>query len=81
MAWKLENPIILEELTKALFNMANGKSFGPSNIVTKFFKCLWLVIGDDYLLMVHKVIASNLFPTFVIERLITLLHKGSERTT
>jgi hypothetical protein len=36
----LDGPLTLAELSKALKDMARGKSLGPDGVITELFQCL-----------------------------------------
>jgi hypothetical protein len=73
--------VTLGELQKALVDMAPGKSLGPDGIIVELYKCIWSIIGEEYLLMLQLAIERGALPTRVIEGLIVLLHKGGEMFT
>jgi hypothetical protein len=56
MAQKLSSPITLEELTHALYEMANNKSPQPDDVSTEFYMALWVVLGPEYHQMILEVI-------------------------
>jgi hypothetical protein len=81
MAEFLPRPINLEELHKVLTEMAGGKSPGPDSITTELYKCMWPVIGGEYLNMLQESLDRGALPAEVKEGLIALLHKGGGRNT
>jgi hypothetical protein len=81
MVERLRAPLRLEELTKAVGEMAKTKAPGPDGIITEFYQTLWPVIGRDYWRMVQEAIRNESFPLGVTEGVILLLYKGGTRNT
>jgi hypothetical protein len=69
----LKEPISLEELTKALKEMASNKAPGPDGVTMEFYKTLWPTIGEDYHAMVTQAVAKGALPTSVTEALNLLI--------
>jgi exonuclease III len=76
----LDGPLTLAELSKALKDMARGKSPGPDGVITELFQCLWPVLGEEYLQMLQDSVGRGTLPPGVTDGLITLLHKGGSRS-
>jgi hypothetical protein len=81
MIESLKAPLKLEELTKAVGEMARTKAPGPDGIIIEFYQTLWPVIGKDYWQMAQEAIRSGSFPKGVIEGVISLLYKGGTCNT
>jgi hypothetical protein len=79
MAASLARPLLLSELSKALMDMASGKSPGLDGITTEFYKCLWPTIKAKYHQMIMDSISREALPSGATEGLIALLHKGRLR--
>jgi hypothetical protein len=77
----LRAPISLEELSRAVKEMAKQKAPGPDGIITEFYQILWPVIGKDYWQMTHEAIQQGSFPKGVTEGVISMLYKGGTRNT
>jgi hypothetical protein len=76
MANLLDHPLMLEELSTTLKNMASTKSPSPNIVLTELYKSLWPAIGPEFLSMLQADIATGALHQCVIEGLIVLLHKG-----
>jgi exonuclease III len=81
MKCKLQKPIGLGELKRAIDLMCTGKSPGPDGIVLEFYREFWQLIGKEYLQMVLASVRNQEFPPGVTSGMIALLHKGGERKT
>jgi hypothetical protein len=81
MVQTLNWPIILEELSAALKEMALSKAPGPDGVTTELYKHLWPTIGPDYLSMLENALAQGEFHHGVTEGLIALIHKRGGRST
>jgi hypothetical protein len=77
----LDRPIILEELSAALKEMAPSKAPGPNGVTMVLYKHLWPTIGPNYLSMLENALTQGKFHHGVTEGLITLLHKEEGRST
>ena len=80
MKVSLRAPMTMEELSKALSEMANGKAPGPDGVLTEFFKEYWDTIKADYLEMINLAAENQQFPPGVTRGLISLLHKAETRS-
>ena len=61
--------------------MAGEKSPRPNGVTTKLYKCMWPVIGGEYLNMLQESIDRGVLLAGIMEGLIALLHKGGKRNT
>jgi hypothetical protein len=77
----LHTPVSLDELTKALSEMARQKSLGLDGVLTKFYQALWPTIGKDYWRMLQDTIGRGTLPRGVTNGIITLLHKDEMRNS
>jgi hypothetical protein len=77
----LRGPIKLEELTRAVGEMAKSKAHSLNRILIEFYQSLWPVLGRDYWKMVQEAINSGCFPQGVTEGVISLLYKGGTCNT
>jgi hypothetical protein len=68
------------ELDVALRSMAVGKAPGLDGVTTEFYKKLWELIKSDYLVMIQEAVCSNGMAPEINKGLISLLHKGRERS-
>ena len=50
---RLDAPLVLEKLEKAVMSMLDGKSPGPDGITAEFYKAFWYLIKDRFLLYVN----------------------------
>ena len=71
---------MLEELTIAVFSMANSKSLGPDGVTTELFKAMWLLIESEYCQILTQGIVRDKLPTWMIAGVIILLHKGGNKS-
>jgi hypothetical protein len=60
--------------------MAVGKAPGLDGVTTEFYKKLWELIKSDYLVMIQEAVCSNGMAPEINKGLISLLHKGRERS-
>ena len=51
---KLDDPLTLEQIEKALWSLANGKSPGPDGITVEFYKTFWYLIKDKFLSYINQ---------------------------
>jgi hypothetical protein len=59
MKARLEAPIVMSELDKALKGMATGKALGPDGVITEFYKKYWYLIKNNFLTMIQEAIRLN----------------------
>ena len=50
----LDDPLTLEQLEKALWSLANGKSPGPDGITVEFYKAFWYLIKQKFLSYINQ---------------------------
>ena len=51
---KLDDPLTLEQIEKALWSLANGKSPGPDGITVEFYKTFWYLIKKRFLSYINQ---------------------------
>lgn len=71
----LSKPIGLEELSKALQGMDNGKVPGLDGIPVEFYKSFWSVIGEDLLVVLNDSLTKGRLPMSCRRAVLTLLPK------
>lgn len=59
--------------------MAVGNASGPGGVTLEFYRAFWVVIRDDFLVLLNQAIASGRLLPGVTKGAISLLHKGGER--
>ncbi len=69
----LSKPIGLEELSKALQGMDNGKVPGLDGIPVEFYKSFWSVIGEDLLVVLNDSLTKGRLPMSCRRAVLTLL--------
>lgn len=80
MRANLKSPITLIELEAALQGMDASKAPGLDGVITGFFKVYWDLFKHDYLKMILDAISSGTMPNGMTRGLISLLHKGGDKT-
>ena len=81
MLLALDGPLTLSELTKALRDMVCSMLPGLDGVIIELYQCLWLVFGKEYLDMLHASLEQGSLPPCDTDGLITLLHKGGNRSS
>ena len=71
---KLDEPLTLEEVEKALLSLENGKSPGPDGLTAEFYKKFWYLIKERYLSYVNQAKISG-FREYRNQSSTTLVYK------
>ena len=71
---KLDAPLTLEELEKAVMALLSGKSPGPDGISAEFYKTFWYLIKDKYLSYVNAAKIAG-FRNYRNESTTTIIYK------
>jgi hypothetical protein len=77
----LKAPIQLAELSWALQDMVSHKSPGYDGVITEFYKALWPVIGNDFLVMIQESVLAGRLPRRMNDGVIALIPKAGHRNS
>lgn len=75
MAFKLTQPVTIEEVEEALSAMHPYKSPGPDGFRGVFFKYYWSIIYEDIFTLISQAFSSGYFDPSISETLIALIPK------
>ena len=71
---KLDAPLTLDELGKAVMALQNGKSPGPDGISAEFYKAFWYLIKDKFLCYINAAKETG-FHAYRNESTTTIIYK------